>query len=470
MVTSDNTPTESLACPRFAPTRADFAAPSISIRQAPKLAVSKRASKPPLKHDLQGQYSLRYRAKKHAAMPHVVKFSGGRSSGMLLFTLLENGLLDADRGDVIVFNNTSAEHPHTYRYVADCINAARVYGVPFFQIEFQTYEDARKGEWTRLPTYRLVNNRPKSPDNPDGYHWRGEVYEELLSWSGFVPNQFDRICTQHLKLEVTRNFLRDWFSSSASIPRLGHFGEGSRIDLDTAHERHRRNRGGVPRQIFERKRKYAWNRPHFRPEQRLDSFWPDCKPFNNLGLNNRAYGGKATFGKGGVEYVAMIGLRADEPQRIQRVLDRSFGTNGFDGEHVYTPLGDMAVMRNDVNEFWDRQSWDLALPKDASLSNCVFCFLKGAANLAYIRSHMEQPNESEAAGFGLLKDTPCDLAWWERIEQRYGRDLQAEGRKTRSKVNHIGFFGRDGVSYRAMSAGLDMDQFAETMLPCDCTE
>ena len=121
---------------------------------------------------------------------------------MMLFALLESGLLDADRGDVIVFNNTSAEHPDTYRFVRSCMHAAHAYGIPFFQIEFQTYEDARKGEWTRLATYRLVNDQPKSPENPNGFHWKGEVYEELLSWTGFVPNQFNRTCTRHLKLEV----------------------------------------------------------------------------------------------------------------------------------------------------------------------------------------------------------------------------------------------------------------------------
>ena len=389
---------------------------------------------------------------------------------MLLFTLLESGLLDAARGDVIVFNNTSAEHPDTYRFVRDCMIAARPYGVPFFQVEFQTYEDVRKGEWTRLATYRMVNDRPKTAENVDGFHWRGEVYEELLSWSGYVPNQFDRICTQHLKLDVTRNFLRDWFSCRPSIPRVGHYGDGSRIDLETAYQRHRRNRGGVPKDIFERKRSFTWNRPHFRPEQRFDTYWPDWKPIEQAPWKDRAFGGKASFGKSGVEYVAMIGLRADEPRRLQRVLERNTGDGGFEGEHVYMPLGDMAVTRDDVNEFWDRQNWDLALPNDASLSNCVFCFLKGASNLAFIRSRMEQEKGREADGFGPIKNTPCDLAWWDRLEARYGRDLQAEGRKTRSDVTRIGFFGREGVSYRAMSEGLDLDEYSETLLPCDCTE
>ena len=46
-------------------------------------------------------HSFRYRAKRHRELPHVVKFSGGRSSGMLLFALLENDLLKQQRGDVV---------------------------------------------------------------------------------------------------------------------------------------------------------------------------------------------------------------------------------------------------------------------------------------------------------------------------------------------------------------------------------
>ena len=38
-------------------------------------------------------FSIGYRSSEEALLPHVVKFSGGRSSGMLLLLLLENGLL-----------------------------------------------------------------------------------------------------------------------------------------------------------------------------------------------------------------------------------------------------------------------------------------------------------------------------------------------------------------------------------------
>ena len=441
-----------------------------AIRDVPKLTVSGRRRQPPPQHEPHKEYEFRYRSKKHRSLPHVVKFSGGRSSGMLLFALLENRLLDPDRGDVIVFNNTSAEHPDTYRFVHDCMRTARQYGVPFFQVEFQTYEDARKGEWTRLPTYRLVNEEPISPTNPDGFHWRGETYEELLSWTGYVPNQFNRICTRHLKLEVTRNFLKDWLASRPTIPRLGHFGNRSRIDPNVTYRRHKSNQGGVPEDIFRRKRSYVWQRPHFRSEQRYDTFFPEWKPFENPALKGKTFGDKAWFGKKGVEYVAFIGLRGDEPYRVQRVGERSDSTLGYEGEHVYMPLSDMAVTRDDVNAFWDRQEWDLTLPKTGGLSNCVFCFLKGLAHLQGIRERMKEEVEREVPGYGPLSNTPCDVAWWDRIESDYSRNLEAEGRKVRQNAKSIGFFGTDAITYQDLRAGVEFGELVETMLPCDCTE
>lgn len=43
--------------------------------------------------------ALCYEASGHDELPHIVKFSGGKSSGLLLFALLEAGLLKAERGE-----------------------------------------------------------------------------------------------------------------------------------------------------------------------------------------------------------------------------------------------------------------------------------------------------------------------------------------------------------------------------------
>ena len=447
-----------------------------AVTAIPKLVVSNRLRKIE-QYDPSKQYEFRYRAKGHHDLPHVVKFSGGRSSGMLLFALLENKILDPERGDVIVFNNTSSEHPDTYRFVQDCKVASSRYGVPFFWVEFQTYEDARNGEWTRIPSYRLVNDHIKSPNNPDGFHWRGEVFEELLSWSGYIPNQFTRICTRNMKLEATRLFLKDWLAYKEAIPRLGHYGNGSRIDIDVMYRRHRRKQGRVPKKVFVQKRAYALTRPQVRPEQRYCDFSPVWRPFRNAALAGRVYGDQAWFGDGGAEYVAFVGLRADEQLRVKRVEARNAGpgATGYEGEHVYMPLADMAVARDDVNAFWEQQVWDLSLPKAGSLSNCVYCFLKGTANLRAVHNHMEEQKQYEAPGFGSLVDTPSDVSWWMRMEQTYGRNLVAEKREITGNPenNFVGFFGASSdFSYEFLAQGdeSELAKYSSTLLPCDCTE
>ena len=256
-----------------------------------------------------------YRNQRHAKLPHVIKFSGGRSSGMRLFKLLESGQLDPDRGDVIIFNNTAAEHPETYRFVDECRARARPAGIPFFQIEFQTYEDAHQGEWTRLPAYRLVNARPRTAANNDGFHWRGEVYEELLSWSGYVPNQFRRTCTKHLKLEPTRRFVQEWMIGARGLSRLGHHHEHPMIDPAARFRVHLKHNGKVPKPIYLKKHAYCWSRPHVRPEQWYRDYSPNWKLW-------RAPTQKHDNGDENREYVTIIGLRGDEERRIARVRRR----------------------------------------------------------------------------------------------------------------------------------------------------
>ena len=429
----------------------------------------------------EGRHLLRYRARAHSELPHVVKFSGGRSSGMLLVTLLENGILSADRGDVVVFNNTSCEHPETYRFAATCKEIVeKRYGIPFFWVEFQTYEDARRGEWIRIQSYRLVNSRPASEDNTHGFHWRGEVFEELLSHSAYVPNQFRRVCTSTLKLEVTRLFLKDWFACKESIPQLGHSRKQSRVDLDAMYRRHLSSRGAVPPDIFLRKKEYVLNRSPSRPGQRFSDFSAAAKRFTNPTIEGKVFGDSAWFGSGGIEYVAFIGLRGDEQLRVAKVEARRANVHanpGYEGEHVYMPFSEMNVSKRDVNEFWGRQSWGLQLPDDGALSNCVYCFLKGVGNLEQVRNTMERRKHTDVPGFGSMVDTPCDVAWWTAMEQKYGRDLEAE-RRVRTGADSssfVGFFGASsGLSYQLLAngrpEGADLSRFASSVLPCDCTD
>ena len=280
----------------------------------------------------------------------------------------------------------------------------------------------------------------------------------------------------HKVIEQTQRRVLSGEAVAAQEKICSHYGNESRIDSGTLHQRHLRNRGTVPEDILLRKRAYALARPHVRPEQCYADFSRAWQPFENLSLKGKAYGEKAWFGEGGVEYVAFVGLRGDEQIRVKRVEERNAGpgASGYEGEHVYMPLADMAVSRDDANAFWDRQDWGLSFPKEGSLSNCVYCFLKGMANLRSVHDRMEKEKRTEVSEFGSLLDTPCDIAWWRRIEAKYGRDLKAEGREIRGdpKSTHIGFVGNREFSYDilAKSEGADLDRFSETLLPCDCTE
>ncbi len=248
--------------------------------------------------DSDSDHRFRYEYPDHHKLPHVIKFSGGQTSGMLLFTLLEADLLKAERGDVVIFNNTSAEHPKTYDFARRCKQLVeKKYDIPFFWLEYQTYEDARNGEYTRLPSYRLVNTEPWSEINLDGYHWRGEVYEELLSWNGFVPTIFQRTCTQSLKLETTRAFLKEWFTNKPQTERLGHFGNSSRLEDDDLYERHLRNGGGVPKKIFLEKKQFARERPICRPAQFYADFSSPARKFQSSYLDENVFGGVLFSGK-----------------------------------------------------------------------------------------------------------------------------------------------------------------------------
>lgn len=402
-------------------------------------------------YDPAASYRLGYAAREHRELPHVVKVSGGRSSAMLLFSLLENGVLDAARGDVVIFNNTACEHPETYRFIAECKRLTETtHRIPFFLNEFQTYEDARHGSWRRLPSYRLVNDRPAGDGNPDGFHWRGEAFEEFLSHKAYLPNRHRRICTSDLKLKPTRDFLGDWLAAKDGTDALGHQGARSRIELDEMYRVHRRAGGTVPKRILFEKRRYMLSQPPNRPGQTFGTFSAAARRFDNPKICSHVFGGRARIEVEAAEYVALIGLRADEPARVGRIHRRATNPHaraGSDGEHVLTPLADMHVRRADVLRFWRNQEFDLGLDPADELSNCVYCFMKGAKALRTVHRAMENP--PEVPGFGPTANTPCDIEWWRRIERTYGRDLIAENRM-RADPNgptRIGFFGRTAVDY-----------------------
>lgn len=95
-------------------------------------------------------------------------------------------------------------------------------------------------------------------------------------------------------------------------------------------------------------------------------------------------------------WVTATGLRADEAWRLnkkKKIKDRWVN---------WPPMVAAGVSKNDVAEFWRRQSFDLRLPNHdgkTPLGNCDGCFLKAEA----IQAH-------------LAANYPDRHAWWERME------------------------------------------------------
>ena len=193
-------------------------------------------------------------------MPHIISFSGGRSSGMLALEMCRHGQLKPERGDCILFQNTSAEHPATYDFVQQFKDYVESnYNVPMYLLEFATYQRKAKGKndthYILEPSFRLVDfdcigyqNRIKT---------RSEVYELMLSYKGMVPSLWQRLCTVNLKIKTMRSFILEHLTTNDTIcPRGDHF--ENRIDVKVNYERYH------SKESFERykaKRDFALSQP-----------------------------------------------------------------------------------------------------------------------------------------------------------------------------------------------------------------
>jgi hypothetical protein len=70
------------------------------------------------------------------------------------------------------------------------------------------------------------------------------------------------------------------------------------------------------------------------------------------------------------DFATFVGIRADEPRRVSKMRNK---------KNYCLPLADEKVTERQINEFWKKQPFDLAMPPAGvnTLSNCDLCFLKG---------------------------------------------------------------------------------------------
>ncbi len=417
---------------------------------------------------LKRKIAVKYRRPHHVDLPHVVKFSGGRSSAAVAVGLAEAGVLNPDRGDVVLFANTSAEHPGTYDFAAAVSQLLEAeFSLPTLWFEFCTVEDARRGEYRRCPSYRLVRPAPVE-DDPCGYRWRGEVFEEALSYQQMLPNPHQRSCTAKMKLQPSHQLLDEWFSGAGGPAHSGHYKPESYLTSEEMARVYRRNGGVAPGEKFQDWVSFMLAQPPNRPEQE----WAEFTSAASAASPPVAVG-EGLWGRPPTEHLTLLGLRADESRRIDRVMTRTLFAEGAGGgrcrvknqppgEHPYFPLADSNMDKNHVKEFWKSRSheFDLDIPEGAG--NCVFCFMKGTRDLV-VAARSEDPRR--------VQETPSDFDWWANVERKYRREAPS---RVGSGMTKFGFLGARGTSYAELVKSPppppNSSRYATGTPACDCTD
>lgn len=125
--------------------------------------------------------------------PALLSFSGGRTSGLMLWCVLvaHGGTLPDDVH--VCFANTGKEREETLRFVHEC---GTRWGVHITWLEWRRRK--RGDPWENC--FSVVGHNSASRN--------GEPFAALIAQRGFLPNAVTRFCTQELKVRTMQNYMR----------------------------------------------------------------------------------------------------------------------------------------------------------------------------------------------------------------------------------------------------------------------
>lgn len=123
--------------------------------------------------------------------PACISFSGGRTSGYMLWRILlaHGGKLPDDV--VVLFANTGKEMPETLDFVQECSDR---WAVPIVWLEYRSKTDGQK--------QRAIVNYETASRN-------GEPFAQLIHDRKYLPNPVTRFCTSELKIRPMHWFVRE---------------------------------------------------------------------------------------------------------------------------------------------------------------------------------------------------------------------------------------------------------------------
>lgn len=131
--------------------------------------------------------------------PALISFSGGRTSGDMLWHILDayDGKLPDDMH--VAFSNTGKEREETLRFVHECESR---WGVHIHWLEWRTRR-TKDDDGNVIP----FNQRYEEV----GYNSAsraGEPFRRLIEVKGYTPNAVTRFCTSELKVQVMKWFMQ----------------------------------------------------------------------------------------------------------------------------------------------------------------------------------------------------------------------------------------------------------------------
>ena len=124
--------------------------------------------------------------------PTLISFSGGRTSGYMLYKILDSydGVLPDDVH--VTFANTGKEMPETLGFINDCAVNWNV-NVRWLELDIH---DERPIYRTKEVTYETASRN-------------GEPFEALIKRKKMLPNVMMRICTEQMKVNVMKRFMQE---------------------------------------------------------------------------------------------------------------------------------------------------------------------------------------------------------------------------------------------------------------------
>lgn len=125
----------------------------------------------------------------HIEGPASISFSGGRTSGYMLWRILQSHGGKLPKDVIVLFANTGKEMPQTLDFVEEC---SQQWSVPITWLEYQT-ADKPADRW------RVVTHANASRN--------GEPFDAVIGCKQFLPNPVMRFCTSELKVKAMHRYI-----------------------------------------------------------------------------------------------------------------------------------------------------------------------------------------------------------------------------------------------------------------------